>query len=453
MKCRHCGMELEQDEKRCPNCQMPVGKISAWQVVLLSLLGVVVTFALTVVIMKDQGVSLGKLDPATWFTKEDKTSDQTTEPATEDSLYRYDLNRESYSVSDGDAALAEKVVAKVGDIELTNADLQAYYWYSVYNFVTQYDSYLYYYGMDLTSIGLDVTQPLDQQSYMDGSMTWQRFFLEAALTDWHKYAAISEKAKQDGYEMSQEMSQNLEDMLAKAQDAWQTEGYTSLEDMVTTELGPLSSYAGYVNYVTTYHYAMDYFETQYAALEPTDAEIEAYFTEHASELDFTKDSKSHNVRHILIEPQGGTTDEVGNVYHTEEEWETCRAEAQAILDSWQSTDGTEEGFALIAKNQSADTGSSTNGGMYEELTEETNFVTEFKEWYLDESRQAGDTGLVKSDYGYHIMYYSGSQSIWQEKCKALAWQVKSDEFVKACMELWPLTLFDENIAIGEVDLT
>ena len=29
----------------------------------------------------------------------------------------------------------------------------------------------------------------------------------------------------------------------------------------------------------------------------------------------------------------------------------------------------------------------------------------FRDWALDPSRQPGDTGLVQSDYGWHIMYY------------------------------------------------
>lgn len=32
-------------------------------------------------------------------------------------------------------------------------------------------------------------------------------------------------------------------------------------------------------------------------------------------------------------------------------------------------------------------------------------VTEFEEWATDDSRKYGDTGIVKSDYGYHIMFF------------------------------------------------
>ena len=32
-------------------------------------------------------------------------------------------------------------------------------------------------------------------------------------------------------------------------------------------------------------------------------------------------------------------------------------------------------------------------------------VETFNDWCFDESRQPGDTGIVKTNYGYHIMYF------------------------------------------------
>ena len=34
-------------------------------------------------------------------------------------------------------------------------------------------------------------------------------------------------------------------------------------------------------------------------------------------------------------------------------------------------------------------------------------VEAFQDWSLDESRKTGDTGIVETDYGYHIMYFVG----------------------------------------------
>jgi hypothetical protein len=32
-------------------------------------------------------------------------------------------------------------------------------------------------------------------------------------------------------------------------------------------------------------------------------------------------------------------------------------------------------------------------------------VTNFNDWCYDASRQTGDTGIVESPYGYHVMYF------------------------------------------------
>jgi hypothetical protein len=32
-------------------------------------------------------------------------------------------------------------------------------------------------------------------------------------------------------------------------------------------------------------------------------------------------------------------------------------------------------------------------------------VAEFENWCFDESRKPGDTGIVQTTYGYHVMYF------------------------------------------------
>ena len=96
-----------------------------------------------------------------------------------------------------------------------------------------------------------------------------------------------------------------------------------------------------------------------------------------------------NVRHILVGFEGGTTDENGTTTYSDEEKAAAKAEAEALLESFADSEGTEEMFAELANENSDDTGSNTNGGLYEE------------------SRKPGDTGIVESDYGYHVMYFSG----------------------------------------------
>ena len=40
-------------------------------------------------------------------------------------------------------------------------------------------------------------------------------------------------------------------------------------------------------------------------------------------------------------------------------------------------------------------------------------VPEFNDWCFDEKREPGHSGIVKTDYGYHLMYFVGRTPIWE----------------------------------------
>lgn len=122
------------------------------------------------------------------------------------------------------------------------------------------------------------------------------------------------------------------------------------------------------------------------------------------------DRNTVNVRHILIAPE--TDEEDADVTTaTDEQWTAAYDQARGLLASW---DGTEDGFAALATENSTDTGSTENGGLYEDVVT-GQMVNSFSTWCFDDSRKAGDTGIVRSEYGYHIMYFVGEndQKIWQ----------------------------------------
>lgn len=111
-----------------------------------------------------------------------------------------------------------------------------------------------------------------------------------------------------------------------------------------------------------------------------------------------------DVRHILIMPTGGTTSEDGKTtVYSDAEWEACRKKAQEIYDEYLAGAKTEELFAELAKEHSQD-GNAEEGGIYTDVYK-NNMVEEFDAWIFDETREPGDTGLVKTQYGYHVMYF------------------------------------------------
>lgn len=121
-----------------------------------------------------------------------------------------------------------------------------------------------------------------------------------------------------------------------------------------------------------------------------------------------------NVRHLLVAFEGGTTDSTtGAVTYSDDEKAAARAAAGELYEQWKSGDATEDSFAALA-NEHSDDGDGTTGGLYENVYP-GQMVTNFEDWCFDETRKAGDTGIVETEYGYHIMYYVGeSDTVYRD---------------------------------------
>ena len=118
-----------------------------------------------------------------------------------------------------------------------------------------------------------------------------------------------------------------------------------------------------------------------------------------------------NVRHILVQFEGGTTDSKGNKTYTEAEKAKAKEEAEKLLQQWKDGDATEESFIAMVKDNTDDSGSKETGGLYEDIHPESSYVESFLAWSIDSARKPGDTGVIVSDYGYHVMYYSSDDAL------------------------------------------
>ncbi len=121
-----------------------------------------------------------------------------------------------------------------------------------------------------------------------------------------------------------------------------------------------------------------------------------------------------NVRHILVEFEGGTTGTDGNKTYTDDEKLAAKTAAEDLLKKFNETGKTSEDFAALAKENTADTSSAEDGGLYEDVYP-GQMVTNFNDWCFADGRKAGDTGIVESPYGYHVMYFVGdSETIYRD---------------------------------------
>lgn len=151
-----------------------------------------------------------------------------------------------------------------------------------------------------------------------------------------------------------------------------------------------------------------------------------------------------NVRHILI---SFTDNASSSSEATDEQKKAAKASADKIYKEWQSGAKTEDSFAALAKEKSKDTGSAADGGLISGITSSANYVESFRNWATDSSRKVGDTGIVESEYGYHIMYYSGSDYAWKSAIRSAK---ASEDFEKQLDKLegsdeYKLNKKDKNI--------
>ncbi len=114
------------------------------------------------------------------------------------------------------------------------------------------------------------------------------------------------------------------------------------------------------------------------------------------------------MRHILFTVEDKTDDNGNTVKDDDGNTVTNDAEqkaaAEKLLNDWKSGDATEDTFAALVKDNTDDEGSVENGGLYEDFDQDT-MVDEITEWMWKEGRKAGDCEVVKTTYGYHIVYF------------------------------------------------
>lgn len=469
MKCKYCFAEVEEDVTVCPVCgkaleeneetpveetveipaeeteeipvveEVPAKKKSKTLLVVLAALGsLVLVAALTIAVLYGMGYKLSTISAFLGLEEAD-------------SGYK-----NNYTVSDQKVEKkADEVVAKVGNQSLTNEQLQVYYWLAVQDYVYQYE-YAISMGAE-TELGFDLKKPLNEQVYdLKTGKTFEQFFLENALESWHRYVSFVQLSQDSDFVLSKDIQDFLDGYREDLEAAAKEEGFADAEALVDAKVSKGSSADAYFDYVRTQYTALGYLQSREAEWAPTEKEVEEYYKAHEKELVESGYDKSvgkyYDVRHIFVTVQG----EMGEKGYTDDQWEACRAKAQKLLDDFLANEPTEQKFAELALKNSEDPGSAANGGLYANLTKNYGFIKEFENWYTDESRKPGDTGIVKntgsSKVGYHVMYFSASREIWKDQVETLILSERMGELLEQTKAKYPITVDYKKVVLGKADL-
>ena len=104
---------------------------------------------------------------------------------------------------------------------------------------------------------------------------------------------------------------------------------------------------------------------------------------------------------------------------------------------WQ-TNPTVDYFTELCAEYSGD-GTKDSGGLCEEVAP-GDMVTEFNDWCFDPARQVGDSGIVKTQYGYHIMYFvgQGESRAWYDDTLSAMIQNHLSGIINEAIEQYPV---------------
>lgn len=428
MDCKQCGTQLPEEELLCPACGADNTAVPEESEAMLvqEQPGEVSEEALCEVLAQEQSVSETpkKTRKDIWqiastvviclallaimfivvISSSGKTEEGKRPVNTMSDMFtvfrKNDINcRSTFSVSEKKAVKkADDVVATIGDYKLTNGQLQIFYWGQVKSYLSNYGAYSF-----------DYSKPLSEQYYSEEeNKSWEQYFLEVSIESWRRYVLLNILATQEGVALSS--AEVMETLNQSVEEEATQQGYESAEVMVKALFGNACTKADYINYILLYDNALTYFEDKYDSYTPTREEVSAYYDQNKELFEYYDLAKEDvtlvDVRHILIQLEDVESTD-SQVNYTDEQWEQCKQQAQAVLDKWLETP-TQENFAALAAEHSKDPGSVSVGGLYTDVAE-GQMVTEFNAWIFDPSRKPGDTGLVKTVFGYHIMYFVGSE--------------------------------------------
>ena len=350
-----------------------------------------------------------------------------------------------------DSIDGDTVVATAGDQSLTLEQLQVWYWLAVAErALGPYDA------------APDFSRPLDTQACpIDDSVnSWQQYFLKQALNTWHSAAALELQSREQPLATEEAYQPNLDNYAEYMTDMPATEflygydpmyepnsmheeyltalpqtlealaqqkGYASLKDMAQSAFGVSSGTLTEV--VRMYNFGYMYFTTLGYAVEAPEETVLAYMD---AEGGYDQEGYTVDIRHMLLIPerpeepplpawkikQMETTEPVetepevtvaedGTVTCSEELWTLCIAQAEDMLAEWQKDRRCSGGsFSQLAVHNSADSGSALNGGIYQGIRP-GQLMDQLDAWCFDPARQSGDTGIIRSDYGIHVLYFTG----------------------------------------------
>ena len=270
---------------------------------------------------------------------------------------------------------------------------------AAYLLYSNYSSYMsqMYNLLEIMGLKYDPSKTLHEQYYDEqNGVTWFDYFVSISIDNIKETMIVASLAKANGFEIDEEGRNSIEQYRESLMEQAKTNGYSSLDEYINDKLCKGVGFDAIEKMIEMQLYASAYYNDYTTKLKDgyTDEDYDKYIKENPDSVKDISHEYTRNVRHILF---------MTTTYGSSEK---AMEKANEVYEEWKKNGSSLDEFIKIAKEQSDDTGSKESGGLYENVYE-GQMVAQFEQWLFDDARKPGDTGVVLSSIGAHIMYYVG----------------------------------------------
>ena len=122
-----------------------------------------------------------------------------------------------------------------------------------------------------------------------------------------------------------------------------------------------------------------------------------------------------------------------------------KAKAEAVYKEWEESGKDMAKFRELAVKYTTDTASVYTGGLYENVSN-GDLTDKLNDWLFAEELKEGDSTIIKTDYGYHIMVYAGAgEPAWKVPIIGEIKDSKTADSIQYYSETYKVTIIEGNL--------
>ena len=298
------------------------------------------------------------------------------------------------------------VALRTGSHELNAVDYGYYYYDAINSFYQNYGSYISYFMSD-------PSKPIDQQVYNEETgETWADYFMQSASESAKYDYAVYDAAVADGYKLSAEGEQQIQDGMKTLEESVKSNGYKSLNDYFKKAYSQGSGKDSYLAYqrlrqtVSEYAKKIDD-ERTYSdeAIQAKDDENPGKYsnvTYRAYYLSSANYMPEHEHSDDEEDEEAQAEDEAAHA----EAFKKAKADADKMATA---SKGDEEKYIEMTRELATEGAKATYENRDATLNSNVSYEDAhslFVDWLFDAARKAGDVTVVEDgDSGAYVLYY------------------------------------------------